>query len=332
MKKRKGGIRMSKKLILGFILLPLISGCSVNPDGSEYEKVAITHHVMIDNEVRAITEEFRVNPEWVAFFNLGALDILDYVGFNETGIKGIGMPTASTVTPELEKYRSSATNVGTLHIPDPNALDLFMPDLIILDGRSRAYYSELKTAYPMTDILDITNSSYNLELQRESIATLAKLFPQLESKFDNALNEIETRLDAIKDVSQEYEAVFLMSNEKSLSIYGKNGRYGSLYKEFGFKEAVVIAEEPTHGQSIEVDYLVDVQPEVIFVMDRTIAAGGESGLDDLLSGPVFSALNAVKNNLVFELEAKAWYLVTGGISSTLQMIKDVEVFVNQVTT
>ncbi|MFA5660110.1 MAG: ABC transporter substrate-binding protein [Bacilli bacterium] len=319
-----------KKYISLMLLGLILSSCqTINHDQDDPTRtqVTITHSVTIDGVKSKRIETFLTNPKKVATFNYGVLDMFLTIGLSNLGITKLGMPKAG-LPPSLNSFKDAKyTNVGTLFDPDYTALDFFNPELIILDGRTSALYETFKSRYPNSDILDASLTTYNVSIQKDVAHNIQKLFTTAVPEVNTILNTIETKINAIKAVTQHHEALFVLSNGESLSAYGDKGRYNSLYTDFGFKPAVAaLSETGTHGLTISKEYLTEHDPEIIFLMDRASAIGEVSGLDNFISDPLVKTLSAYQNNQIFILDAEAWYLITGGFNSTLRMIKDVDQF------
>lgn len=310
----------------------ILSGCGLNPSENSSDdrirtNVTITHTPTSAGVKKEVTETFKTNPSRVATYNFGVLDMMDTIGLDVFNIIDLGLPKAS-VPVALNKYDDKQfTNVGTLFEPDYTALDFFDPELIILDGRSASLYDTMKTRYPDADVLDATLTTYNFVTQEAVANNLALIFPLASAKIEENLEEISEGIALTREVAQEHEAVFVLSNGDALTAYGDIGRYNALYTDFGFKPAIQIPEtDAAHGTNITKEYLTANDPEIIFIVDRAAAIGETSGLDNFLNEPLVKTLRAYKNNNIYRLEAQAWYTVTGGFTSTKQMITDVDQF------
>lgn len=322
---------MKKTIYLLPIIVMMLGACAGTlPSTSndfEREQVDITHQVTIDGVATTLTESFTTNPSRVATFNFGVLDMLDTVGLEQTSIRSLGLPKASVPLSLSEYSGSEYENIGTLFEPDYNALDFFDPELIILDGRSSALYATFKERYPDADVLGASLTTYNFSIQEQVALNVGKIFSSVTTEFNLILEEIETKISQIHEVTSEHEALFVLSNGDALSAFGNVGRYNSIYTDFGFKQAVSGLENAgTHGLAINKEYLTSQDPEIIFIMDRAAAIGETSGLESFQADPLVHTLSAYKTGHIYLLNAQAWYVVTGGFTSTRQMIADVDQF------
>src|SRR5690606_17803394 len=101
--------------------------------------------------------------------------------------------------------------------------------------------------------------------------------------------------------------------------------YGVLYSEFGFTPSdpnVGLTTE--HGQIVSYEYVSDINPEIIFLMDRGLATGSTGSTNQVIQNGLIQNTDAGKNENIYLLDPQAWYILPGGITSTLQMIEDIE--------
>ncbi len=343
----KKGFIMIMTVVISFTLL----GCTSIPNNDDNtfirEEVSITHSVLSGAELgesgtsydttglnrQEITETFLTNPSRVAIFSYDALDMLDYVGIDETSISLLGIVQTNIPT-FLSAYESSDyEHVGTLFLPDYDVLDLFQPELIILGSRSTGAYDALKEQYPNADILDVTLifGEY-LEGLTRNAQNLAKIFPSVADDLQNTLDEIVDDMTIISDMTNTHEALFILVNGQALSFYGPTGRYAVLYDEFGFIPADDNVDSGgSHGDLVGYEYVSAVDPEVLFLLDRAAAIGNESTLDAVLNNSLVTSTEAGQNSHIYALNGEAWYIASGGFTSTLIMISDIQAFIDDIT-
>src|SRR5690606_5387413 len=123
-------------------------------------------------------------------------------------------------------------NTGTLFEPNYDTLDLMMPDLIILGGRSANLYTSLKQKYPNTDIIDVSNTTFSFEKLNEVMDTLKLVFPNISDELTNKQNLIDAKLSALQSKVNGQNALFLQVNGDQISVFGTGSRYGVIYNEF----------------------------------------------------------------------------------------------------
>ncbi len=333
-----------KKLLMAMATLVLtltLVACgtaSNDTDTTDRNEVSITHTVTtggVTNEAgtswdstnatkQEVTETFLTNPARVAIFSYDALDILDVVGLENTSIQMLGV-VKSNLPSFLEDFDTDTYyNVGTLFMPDWDALDLFNPELIIIGSRSAGAYDTLKESYPNADILDVslTYGEYSEGLTRNA-NNLGLIFPSVSDAIETELTALTDGMALIKETAKDYSALFILVNGESLSFYGPTGRFAVLHDEFGFVAADSSAEEGgSHGEVVGYEYVAAVNPEVLFLMDRGAAIGNEGTTDTVLANSLIAGTTAGQNDDIYILTGEAWYIAPGGFTSTQAMIDD----------
>lgn len=260
--------------------------------------------------------ELPVNPKRAVIFDMGILDSLDYLGVEAE----YAVPTAN-LPDSLSKY-GSAVNAGGIKEPDMEAIFEFQPDLIIISGRQEAFYEDLsKIAPTWYASLDYTNL---MEDFVDVYTTLGQVFDK-EEETAQAIKDIEIKIGetANKANLMEEKALILLTNDGSISAYGAGSRFGLIHDILGVKAADSGIEASTHGQSVGYEYLAKVNPDLLFVVDRTAIVAGTKTASDTLENELAASTNACKNGKVVYLDAENWYLAGVGLRTFPEMIGEV---------
>ncbi|API89164.1 hypothetical protein BKP56_07825 [Marinilactibacillus sp. 15R] len=96
-----------------------------------------------------------------------------------------------------------------------------------------------------------------------------------------------------------------------------------IYEEFGFTPVDSSIESSIHGQSISYEYVLSEDPDLLFVVDRTRAIGGDDSDSDLSKNPVIQETKAYQNDNIIYLDPEIWYLSGGGLQSMQLMIEEI---------
>ena len=207
-------------------------------------------------------------------FDYGFLDTLDALG-----VEGVvGVPKDTALPEHLQKYAGDKyTSVGTLKEPLLEDIAALEPDAIFISGRQATFYEELKEITPNVLFVGTTDNDYwNTFLKSVDIA--AKLFDK-EAEAEEYIAKIDTALEEVKAKAGEYEtSLVTMYNEGKLSGFATNSRFGYVYDVYGFTPVTDDIEASQHGSNFGFEALLDFDPEVLFVIDRTAAVGGESNI------------------------------------------------------
>ena len=125
----------------------------------------------------------------------------------------------------------------------------------------------------------------------------------------------------------------MLNGNKVTYQKGESSRYGVIFREFGFIEAAgddtKYDEITSHGHEISLEFISDINPEVIFLLDRNLIANSIESDKTFLTEVKLAGVDAIKNDYIFNLNPEAWYTVTGGITATEQMITDIKAFIQK---
>ncbi len=304
-----------------FTMLFLLAACGDKEEAStaastegEKEEVTITH------EYGEVTVE--KNPQKVVVFDFGVLDTLDAFGVEVAGVPQAVIPKS------LEKYAGSEyTNVGGLKEPDFEAIHHLEPDVIFISGRQAELYDQFAEIAP-TVFIDVDYTNYMSSLEK-NFELLAEIFEK-EDVLDSKVEELKASIDEVNKAASasESKALILLANEGKVSAYGPGSRYGFVHDAFGFKAVDENLEVSQHGQSITFEYILEKNPDVIFVIDRSAAVGGEVGAKETIENELVKKTNAFKNGKIIYLDAVNWYIAGNGVQSTISMVEEVKAALN----
>lgn len=257
------------------------------------------------------------NPKKVVVFDFGILETLD-----KLGIEVLGVPKASLPI-HLNKYNSNKyTDVGTLFEPNFELLYDLAPDLIIISGRQSSLYSEFDDVAP-TIYLPIVNTNF-VESFEHNIKTLEKIFTK-EDKFADYLEEVKKDIEDLNSIAtnSNLKALVLMVSTDSISALGIGSRYDVVHNEFGVKPAAPNITISTHGQTVTYEYILEVNPDIIYVVDRALVTEGTEIAKQMLNNSFVNQTKAAVNGKIIYLSSAQWYISTGGIDSMKVMINEI---------
>lgn len=312
---------MFKKFYLGIFML-LFMGFIVSC-GSKTQTGEITSSEKVTVMDKKGKVEVIKNPKVVVTFDYGVLDILENLGVEVKGLPKSALPTF------FSKYKDDKyVDLGGLKDPDFEALNALKPDLIIISGRQSDMYDKF-SQIATTIALDIDGSKYMEDFKR-NVTTLSTIFGK-ETALNDKMIEIDKKVKEINEIATKnnLNALTLLVYEGNLSTFGVGSRYGLVYNELGFKTLDNNIEISTHGQQISFEYIVDKNPQYIFVIDKGIAVGKEASAKAVLENDLIKSTDAYKNGKILYMEPQAWYIATGGINTTNTMISDILNFIKQ---
>lgn len=258
-------------------------------------------------------------PEKVVVFDNGFLDTLDSLGVEVTAVVQDSLPAYLSKF-EDKKYE----NAGTLFEPDYEKLSTLNPDIIFISGRAAAAYDELSKIAP-TVYIGVDNANF-LNSFKTNVELAGKIFGK-EKEAQEAFLAYEAKVAEVKaaaDASDE-KALIVLGSEGALSAYGKGSRFGVVHDVFGVKTADDNIAASSHGADASFEYVLDVNPDILFVVDRdaVVNENGESGTKAAIENEIVGGTNAVKNGKVYYLNPEIWYLSGGGLQSETAKADDV---------
>ncbi|MGZ0051562.1 siderophore ABC transporter substrate-binding protein [Brevibacillus gelatini] len=318
---------MNKKLLMLFmavLLAVFTAACGSNsaapsqtPEASngaanESEEITVKHKL---GEAK-----LKKNPQNVVVFDFGVLDSLDKLGIEVKGVAQASIP------PYLEKFKDAKyTNIGSLKEPDFEKINAMKPEVIFISGRQQEAYEELNKIAP-TIFMGVDTAKY-MESFTENMKTLGTIFGK-EAQVEEELAKIN---DSIKQLNEKAtasgkNALIVLVNEGKLSAYGPGSRFGILHDVFGFAAVDKNIEVSTHGQSVSAEYVVEKDPDYLFVVDRGVINGNEgasAAAKEAVENELMKNTKAFKNGNIIYLDANYWYLSGGGLVSTANMADEI---------
>lgn len=305
---------MSKKTIISMIVIIAVifgiygvtkfAGNGVSADG---EKIKITHQLG--------ETEVPKNPSRVIVFDYGIADAL-----NTLDVEIIGLPKSSLPS-LLSKYEDGKyENVGSLKEPDMEKVYELKPDLIIMSGRLESYYEELNKIAP-TIYLGVDNTDY-LGSFKKNMETLGQIFGK-EKEVKAQVAKVEEAIGKVNEKAEGVNALIALVNDNAFSVYGEGSRFGIIHKEFGIEAVDKTIESSTHGQKASFEYILDKNPDYLFVIDRAAVTGGNTSAKEMFDNEIIKKTDAYKNGNIVYLDADVWYTISGGIESTQKMVEEV---------
>lgn len=262
------------------------------------------------------TATVKKNPQKVVVFDLGVLDTMDVLGVEAE----VAVPV-NNLTSYLKKYES-VTNAGGIKEPDIEGIFNFKPDVIFISGRQGDFYEELNKIAP-TVYWEPTPETY-VEDFKSQVQTIATLFGK-EAEAEQKIAEIDALIEEGKEKAEasDEKALVILTNDGGISAYGKGSRFGIVHDVLGVKPADETIEVSTHGQEVGYEYISKVNPDKIFVIDRTAVVGGEKKAADTLDNDLVKSTNAGKNDNIVYLTPEVWYLGGAGLTSVKTMVEEV---------
>lgn len=314
---------MKKIVLKGFLLLTftaLLAACSTNETTTESgqsqeSSQAVKTELEITDSNGPLTVPYQ--PKKVVVFDFSTLDTLRVLGVSDTVVA-----TPVDSLPDYLDTFDALESAGSIKEPDLEKINQLQPDLIIISGRQQDFQADLEKIAPTMFLnVDTTNTWESIQ---HNVTTIGEIFGK-EKEAQEELANLETMIDETKEKAEasNLKALTLLINEGSLSAYGAGSRFSILHDTFGFAQADENIEASTHGQSVSYEYVLKNNPDLIFVIDRTKAIGGDTSQNSLVENELVQQTTAGENDQVVSLDPQVWYLAGSGIESLKLMIEDV---------
>lgn len=268
--------------------------------------------------------EVPYDPERIAILDMACLDIIDSLG---VGDRVVG--SAGTSLDYLQDYVTDENieNLGTIKEADMEAVMACEPDVIFIGGRLSSSYDTLSEIAPVVYLSTDTEIGV-VESVRKNASTIAAMFG-LEDQVDELMADFDERIETLEAFAEGKTAIVGMCTSGSFNVLGNDGRCSMIGREIGFENVGVDAnvDTSTHGNEASFEYVVEKNPDYIFVMDRDAAIGtdGAQLAQDIMENELVQGTDAYKNGQLVYLEHPAvWYTAEGGVQALDLMLQDLE--------
>jgi len=249
-----------------------------------------------------------VAPASVAVFDVAAADTLAALGVTPTGL-----PEKLYV-----KYLDpkGTVPIGTLFEPDLEALSTLAPDLIVVGARSAAQFDAVAQVAPTIDMsiaADVVGDA------RARLAAYGRLFGK-EAKAAELAAALEDRITKVQAAAKgKGDALIVLTNGPKISAYGRGSRFGWLHDTVGLPEAYPALKPEVHGDAISFEFIAEVDPDWLIVVDRGAATGAEGpSAAETLNNPLVAGTKAAKAGHVVMLNAADLYVAGGGYQALME--------------
>ncbi|MBY7142231.1 siderophore ABC transporter substrate-binding protein [Virgibacillus sp. NKC19-3] len=317
--------RFSLLLIMSLFLM-VLAACGSSEESSEGEGENAEGEETSEETNETVTvnhelgeTEVPKNPENVVVFDFGILDTLDTLGVDVAGVAQGNIPSY------LEKYESDTyENIGSLKEPDFDKVAEIDPDVIIISGRQASVADQLEEIAP-TIHLGVDTTRY-MDSFEENMETVGEIFGK-EAEIEEELTRIEDSIASVNDKAAENEenGLIILANDDKISAYGPSSRFGLIHDVLGVPAVDEGIEASTHGMNVSPEYVMEEDPDLLYVVDRTAAITDDnSAAEQIVENDLIKNTKAYENDNIFYLDPDYWYLSGGGLASVSEMINEID--------
>ena len=273
---------------------------------TEAEKPEFITVACLNGASEEVELEVPFDPQTIVTLDAASTDILANLGLADRIV--------GTTTPEayLAEFVADAENVGTAKTFDVEAIMELEPELIFMAGRGSDFYDTLAEIAP---VVRLTVSGAVVEGTYTNSLKIASIFG-LEDEMEAKLGAYDERIAAIQEVAKEKNAIVGLCTSGAFNLLGNDGRCSIIGNELGFNNIGVDANVDTsaHGNEASFEFVVDANPDYIFVLDRDKATNAEGAqlAKDIMENDLVMSTDAYKNgNLIIMENAGVWYKAEG---------------------
>lgn len=267
------------------------------------------------------TDEVPVDPETIVVMDLGMLVTLDSLGIEADGFGSLGTP----VPEEYQAVVDAPEDVGTAFEPDYEAINALEPDLIIVATRSSATYPDMSEIAPTVDMTFDESVDY-MTAFRQRHEQLGQIFG-IEDEVAERLDSIDAEVAAMAEQTADAgTALVILTSGAEVSAYGAGSRFGAVHDIFGYAPAdESLQTEETHGEVVSFEYILEADPDALFVVDRSAAIGEDAAsAAEILDNDLVNQTSAAQNDRIVYVDAFSWYLAGNSIPGIHGVMADIE--------
>lgn len=238
--------------------------------------------------------------DWAAFDNLASL------GVPVAGVPGSNVPghLADHVTGDMLR-------IGSLQEPDIEGIAAAQPDLVIVASRSRNAYPTIARIAPTIDA-SVSNEDLIAGVQ-ENLTLYGEIFG-----IEERAAELNANLDAkVAEARAAAEGrgtgLVIITNGNRIGVYGPQSRVSWIYNTLSIPSVFDNVDDRDHGgDAITFEYLLQTNPDWLFVVDRDAGVGNAGSARSLLDNELIHQTTFWQNDQIVYLDPTASYVTMHG--------------------
>lgn len=253
------------------------------------------------------------NPKTVAVLDWSTLDTMAALG-----VEAQGIPGGNILPGVLPQYADAKfVRIGSLFEPDFEALKNLKPDLIILGRRAAGHFEEASNYGPTLDLTPDPKDLLGSVVRHTEL--LGEIFERQDeaAKVTAELKESVAQLQQL--TAQQGTGLTLLTTGGKMAAFGIGTRFGLIHDVFGMDMAAKDLAVGRHGQSVSYEFILETNPDWLFVMDRDAAIGREGvAAKQMMDNELVAVTTAGSKQQIVYLDPEAWYLLDSSGARVLQ--------------
>lgn len=275
--------------------------------------------------------EVPYDPQRIAILDMPALDIVDILGVGDRVVGSAKVTIEYLTDYNPDDSDGTIMNLGTVKTADLEKVAACEPDIIFIGGRLSSVYADLEAIAPVV-YLAVDYEKGVVESTKYNAQTIASVFGK-EAEVDAMFTDFQPRIDALNSVLNGKNVLLGMYNSNALGLMDTESQLNIIAKELGannLSETVGEVEKATHGEEASWETIITLNPEYMFILDRSTATGaadeGIMGAREVIENNLIKELDVYKDGkIVYFIEhANVWYTSTGGVQALDTMLADLE--------
>lgn len=271
------------------------------------------------------------DPQRIAILDMAALDIVDTLGVGERVVGSAKVTIEYLTNYNPDDSNGAIMNLGTVKTVDLEKVAACAPDIIFIGGRLSSVYADLDAIAPVVH-LAVDYEKGIVESTKSNAQTIASIFGK-EDRVDDLFTDFQPRIDTLNSVLHGKNVLLGMYNANALGLMGTASQLNIIAKELGANnlgETVGEVQKATHGEEASWETVITLDPEYMFILDRSTATGAADesimGVREVVENDMIKELDVYKNGKIvyFVEHANVWYTSTGGIQALDTMLDDLE--------
>ncbi|HEV7291897.1 MAG TPA: ABC transporter substrate-binding protein [Devosia sp.] len=274
------------------------------------QETTITH-AQGETTINGVPETVLVQ-DWAVFDNLSAL-----------GVEVDGVPSSNAPSYLADQIPADAIQIGSLFEPDFEGIAAAEADIYLVAGRSRTAYPTASEIVPTVD-LSIDNNAI-VEGVKTNLTKLGEIF-DAEDKAAELISNLDAKVAEVQAAAEgKGNALVLVTNAGNIGVYGPDSRVSWIYNEIGLESAMTEVEDGDHGgDSVSFEYILEMNPDWLFVIDRDAGVGESTGAAAaLLDNELVNQTSAAKQDQIVYLDPQAAYITMHGYNGLMLMLDEV---------
>jgi iron complex transport system substrate-binding protein len=253
-----------------------------------------------------------LTQDWAVFDDLNAL-----------GVAVAGVPSSNAPSYLEGKIPADALQIGSLFEPDFEGIAAAEADIYFVAARSATALETSKDILPTID-LSVNNTDFIGGVEN-NMTTLGEIF-DLQDKAAELNAALDAKVAEVKAAADgKGTALVLVTNAGKLGVYGPDSRVAWIYNEAGMTSALDGVKDGDHGgDAVSFEFLLEVNPDWVFVVDRDAGVGENGGAAAaLLDNELFNQTTAAREGQIVYLDPQAAYISMHGYQGVMLLLDQV---------